>query len=148
MATRRTQPECAIESRHVSQLFGCAIQGRGSRGDEKAFCANSSTNKNAHFVSFVQKSVSIFFKFLTQQSPVFKFVQCGNGGLSKAHIASHGSPIPLVYVIISMVTNYAPSVPILSQFLSGSMSVNLAFQLSGKTFKSSYIGPKMSTSPY
>ena len=48
------------------------------------------------------------------------------------------SPTPLVYVITPMVANHAPSVPILSQFPSGSMSVNLAFQLSDKTVKSSY----------
>ena len=40
MATRMTQPECAIEARHVSQLFGCAIQVRGSRDQVPcSFCA-------------------------------------------------------------------------------------------------------------
>ena len=39
---------------------------------------------------------------------------------------------------MSMVANHAPSVPIRTQFLSGSMSVNLAFQLSDKTLKSSH----------
>ena len=38
-----------------------------------------------------------------------------------------------------MVANHAPSVPILSQLPSGSMSVNLAFQFSDKTLKSSYL---------
>ena len=37
---------------------------------------------------------------------------------------------------VSVVVNHAPFVPILFQFLSGSMSVNLAFQLSDKTLKS------------
>ena len=68
---------------------------------------------------------------------MFKFALRDNGGLSKAHIARHSSPTPLVHVITSMVENRAPSVPILSQFPSGSMSVNLAFQLSDKTLKSS-----------
>ena len=70
---------------------------------------------------------------------MFKFVLRGDGGLSEAHIARHSSAIPLVYVIISMVANHAPSMPILSQLPSSSMSVNLAFQLlSNKTLKSSY----------
>ena len=43
------------------------------------------------------------------------------------------SPTPLVHVVMSMVANHAPSVPILIQFPSGSMSVNLVFQLSDKT---------------
>ena len=68
---------------------------------------------------------------------MFKFVLCNDDGLSKAHIARHSSPIALVHVIISMAANYAPSVPILTRFPSGSMSVNLAFQLSDKTLKSS-----------
>ena len=59
-------------------------------------------------------------------------------GLSKTHIARHSSPTPLVHVITPMVANHAPSVPILNQFPSGSISVNLAFQLSDKTLKSSY----------
>ena len=70
---------------------------------------------------------------------MFKFVPRGDGGLSKAHIARHSSPTPLVHVIISMVANHAPSVPILTQFPRGSMSVNLACQLSKKTLKSSYL---------
>jgi len=61
MATRMAQPECAIEARRVSQLFGCAIQARGSRNDEKAFCVNSSTNKNGRFVSIVRKIRGQFF---------------------------------------------------------------------------------------
>ena len=62
-----------------------------------------------------------------------------DGGLSKAHIARHSSPTPLVYVITSMVANHASSVPILSRFQSGSMDVNLAFQLSDKILQSSYL---------
>ena len=54
------------------------------------------------------------------------------------HIARHSSPPPLVHVIISVVANHAPSVPILARFLCGSMSINLAFQLNDKTLKSSY----------
>ena len=60
-----------------------------------------------------------------------------DGGLPKANIASHSSPTLLVYVITSMVANHVPSVPILTQFPSGSMSVNLDFQLSDKKLKSS-----------
>ena len=55
MATRLTQPECAFEAQHVSQLFGCWIQGWGSKDTEKASCVKSSTNKTARFVSVVQK---------------------------------------------------------------------------------------------
>ena len=57
MATRLTQPECAIEARHVSQLFGCAIQARRSRDDKKAFCVNSSTNKTLVLLEVVHASV-------------------------------------------------------------------------------------------
>ena len=63
-----------------------------------------------------------------------------DGGISKAHITRHSCQTPLVYVIISVVANHASSVPILCQFLSGSMSINLAFQLSDKTLKSSTCG--------
>ena len=70
---------------------------------------------------------------------MFKFVLRDDGELSKAHIARQSSPPPLVYVVTSMVANHAPSLPILTQFPSGSMSVNLAFQLSDKTLKSSYL---------
>ena len=69
---------------------------------------------------------------------MFKFILRDDGWLSKAHIAKHSSPTPLVHVITSRVVNCAPSVSILSQFPSGSKSVNLAFQLSDKTLKSSY----------
>ena len=41
-----------------------------------------------------------------------------------------------------MITIHAPSVPILAQFPSGSTGVNLAFQLSDKTLKPSYIFKK------
>ena len=68
---------------------------------------------------------------------MFRFVVRDDCGLSKAHIARHRSPTSLVHVIVSMVANHAPSVPILIQFPSGSMSANLAFQLSDKTSKSS-----------
>ena len=68
---------------------------------------------------------------------MFECVPRDDGGLSKAHIARYSSSLPLVYVIISMVANHAPSVPILSQFPSRYMSINLAFQLSNKTLKSS-----------
>ena len=40
---------------------------------------------------------------------------------------------------MSMLTIHAPSVLILNQFPSGSMRVNLAFQFSDKTLKSSYV---------
>ena len=60
-------------------------------------------------------------------------------GLSEAHIARHSSPTPLVYVIMPMVANHAIYFCAnLSQFPSGSVSVNLAFQLSDQTLKSSY----------
>ena len=58
---------------------------------------------------------------------MFEFLLRDDGGLSKACIAKHSSPTPLVCVVMSMVANHAPSVPILSQFPSGFMSVNLAF---------------------
>ena len=61
MATRLTQPECAIKVQHVSQLFGWLIQSRGSRDDKKAFYVNSSTNRNACFVSVVRKNMGNFF---------------------------------------------------------------------------------------
>ena len=82
-----------------------------------------------------------------QQSPTFEFVLHGDGGLSKAHIARHSSPLPLAHVITSMVANHAPSMPILSQFPSGSVSVNLAFQLSDKTLKALYACRSYPTSP-
>ena len=69
---------------------------------------------------------------------MFKFVVRGDGGLSKAHIARHSSPTPLFCVFTSVVANRAPSVPILSQSPSGSISVNLTFQLSDKMLKSLY----------
>ena len=69
---------------------------------------------------------------------MLEFVLRDDGGLSKAHIARHSSPTPLVHVITSMVSKHAPSVTILNQFLSGSMSVNHALQLSDETLKSSY----------
>ena len=47
----------------------------------------------------------------------------------------------LLYVIMSMVANHAPFLPILTQFPSGSGGVNLACQLSNTTLKSSYIPP-------
>ena len=64
---------------------------------------------------------------------MFKFVLRNDGRLSKAHLARHSSPTTLVYIIMSMVVIHAPFVSILSQFPSGSMSVNLAFHLSDKT---------------
>ena len=70
---------------------------------------------------------------------MFKCVVRDEGELSNARIARRSRPTPPVYVITAMVVNHAPSVPILSQFLSGSMSVNLAFQLSDKTLKPSYL---------
>ena len=70
---------------------------------------------------------------------MFKFVLRDDGGLSKAHSARHSSPTSLVYIITSVVANRVPSVLILIQFPSGSMSVNLAFQLSDKTLKSSHL---------
>ena len=78
---------------------------------------------------------------------MFERVVRDDGGLPKANIASHSSPTLLVYVIASMVANHVPSVPILTQFPSGSMSVNLVFQLSDKTLKSSYC-PKNLKSHY
>ena len=81
---------------------------------------------------------AIFFEFLMERSSVFKFVLGDDGGLSKAHIRRHSIPPPLVCVVTSMVANRAPPVPILSQFPIGFMSVNLAFQLSDTTLKSSY----------
>ena len=62
-----------------------------------------------------------------------------DGGLSKTHIARYSSPTLLVHVVMSMVAIHAPSGPIPNQFLSGSVSVNLDFQLSDKTLKSSYL---------
>ena len=76
---------------------------------------------------------------MMQRSPIVKYEVRVDGGLSKAHIARHSSPTPLFYVIISMVANHAPSMQILGQFPSGSMSVNLAFQSPDKTLKSPYI---------
>ena len=61
MAARMTQPEYAIEARHASQSFGCTIQARGLRDDEKVFCVNSTTNKNARFVRVVQEIRRRFF---------------------------------------------------------------------------------------
>ena len=90
-------------------------------------------------VALSKKSVGFFFEILMEQSPIFKFVLRNDGGLSKAHIARHSESTSLVHVIMSMVANHAPSVPILSQFPSSSMSINLAFQLFGKTLKSSYV---------
>ena len=100
---------------------------------------NSPTKKTLILLALSEISLGNFFEFLMERSQMFKFVLCGDGGLSEAHVARHSSPIPLVYVIISMVANHAPSMPILNQFLDGSMSINLAFQLlSDKTLKSSY----------
>ena len=87
------------------------------------------------FFEFPKNPWVIFFEFLMQQSPMFECVLHDDGGLSKAHIARHSSPTLLVHVITSVVANHAPSVPILNQFPSGSMS--LLFQLSDKTLKSS-----------
>ena len=136
IATLMTQPECTIEARHVRQsVVWMMDQGWGYRDDEKAFCVNSSTNKNARFVSVVQKIRGpFFFEFLIYRNPLYKFVVCDDGGLSKAHVEIHNSPTPLVYIITSIVANHAPSVPILKQF----PSVNLAFQFSDKTLNSSY----------
>ena len=60
-----------------------------------------------------------------------------NGRLLKAHIARYSRLTPLVHVTMSMVAIHAPSVRIPIQFPSGSASINLAFQLSNKTLKSS-----------
>ena len=70
---------------------------------------------------------------------MFERVVRDDGGLSKAHTARHSSPTPLDCVIMSVVAIHDPSVPVLTRFPSGSMSVNLAFRLSDKTLKSSYV---------
>ena len=116
MATRLTQPECAIEAQHVSQLSGCLWMrdpGPGIQGGQKSLLRKSPTNKNVRFASVVRKIRGhFFFEFLMQQSPRFKFIRCDDDGLSKAHIVRHSSPTPLLHVITSMVANRAPSVPI------------------------------------
>ena len=54
VATRMTQPECAIETRHVSNYLGARSRPGGSKDDEKAFCVNHQLcNKNVRFVSVV-----------------------------------------------------------------------------------------------
>ena len=71
------------------------IKGWRSRDDEKAFCVNSSANKNARFVNVVRKiHGQFFFEFQKKRSPSYRFVMCDDGGLSKAHIARHNRPIP------------------------------------------------------
>ena len=113
-------------------------QGMGIHGNtEKAFCVKSCNNKNARFVSVVRNIPGHFFEIQTKGSPMFERVVRVNDGFSKANTARHSSPTPLVCVIMSMVANHAPSVAILAQFPSGSMSVNLAFQLSDKTLTTS-----------
>ena len=51
------------------------------------------------------------FKFLIEQSPMFKFVLRDDGGLSQAIISRHSTPTPLYYTVMSMVANHTPSVP-------------------------------------
>ena len=55
-----------------------------------------------------------------------------DGGFSKDRTKDRSSAMPLVQVIMSTVTIHASSVPILNQFPSGSIDVNLGFWLSDK----------------
>ena len=60
MVTRMTQPECAIEARHVSQIFGWWVQGQQKSHPRKI--TKSPTNKNARLLALSEKSVGIFFQ--------------------------------------------------------------------------------------
>ena len=66
---------------------------------EKAFCVNHPLTKTLVLLTLSEKSVDIFFfEFLKERSPTFECVLHDDGGPSKAHIARHSSPTPLVYV--------------------------------------------------
>ena len=73
-----------------------------------------------------------------------EYVLRNNGGLSKARITRHSSSSPLFSDAVPMVQIHAPSLAILDQFLSGSTSVNLAFQLFNTALKFSYLSRSLS----
>ena len=97
MAARLIQPECAINARHVIQLFGWS-RDRDSQGYQKSILRKiiHYVTKTLILLALSEKSVGIFFKFLIERSPGFECAVHDNGGLSKAHIARHSSPTPLV----------------------------------------------------
>ena len=70
------------------------------------------------------------------QNPIEKYAQRNDGGLSKIRFARRSILIPLGHVLPT-VKIHAPSFKIFNQFPSSSISINLAFQLSDKTLKSS-----------
>ena len=90
-------------------------------------------------LALFKKSVVNFFEFPSKQSATMKKALRNNCELSKARTKDESSSTPLVWDIMLVVTIYAPSVPILNQFPSGSMDVNLTCQLPHRTLKISYI---------
>ena len=90
MATRPHQPACAIEARHLRRLFGGWIQGWGSRDTEQAFGVTPPAKTLVLSASSEKNPWAIFFfEFPIKRSPVFKFLLCDDGGLSRAHIERH-----------------------------------------------------------